>query len=135
MKKLITTLTLVATLCSANLSYAADRYVTLVKAGGDTSSVSQAIAADEVVTCVLAHSGKPNIGLNVDVIIGAITIPIGHISTYRTSHSNATGTLGFYQWSIAGPCTVRFTGSPLVDANNIITLKISPNPNIMGVKQ
>ena len=122
MKKLITTLTLVATLCSANLSYAADRYVTLVKAGGDTSSVSQAIAADEVVTCVLAHSSGGNVRPAVEVIIGAITFPRGQISTYR---SFTNGGLGFYQWSIAGPCIVKLTGAGGA-THSIITLKISP---------
>ena len=134
MKKLIVTLTLILTLCSTNLSHAADRYVTLLRIAGDTSTASQVIAADEVVTCVLAHCTYGGRRPDIDVVIGGQALDMGQISTFRSA-PNATTRNGFYQWSIAGPCTVTLKGTVSADTHYIVTLKISPNPNIMGVKQ
>ena len=134
MKKLFVTLTIIVTLCSASLSHAADRYVTLLRIAGDTSTASQVIAADEVVTCVLAHCTYSDRRPDIDVVIGGQALNMSQISTFRGASGSST-VLGFYQWSIAGPCTVTLKGTSLADTHYIVTLKISPNPNIMGVKQ
>jgi hypothetical protein len=130
MKKLIVTLTVITTLCSANFSQAADRYVTLLKAN-DATNVSVNIAAGEVVTCELAHCSTHEAEPNVSVTIGATSVFMGEICTHGSN--SGTNSQGFYKWSIAGPCTVTLLGSG--SRIYIVTLKISPNPNIMGVKQ
>jgi hypothetical protein len=131
MKKLFVTLTLIATLCSANLSHGAERYVTLLTIAGDTSIPTQIIAAGEVVTCELAHCSTHESAPNITVTIGSNIIYMGEINTYGSNSGN--NSQGFYKWSIAGPCTVKLTGSTI--RTYIVTLKIKPNPNIMGVKQ
>ena len=101
MKKLITTLTLVATLCSANLNYAADRYVTLLRIAGNTTTASQVIAAGEVVTCELAHCPTNEAAPNITVTMGTNSIYMGKINIYGSN--SGTNSQGFYKWSIAGP--------------------------------
>ena len=74
MKKLFVTLTIILTLCSANLSHAADRYV-MLKIGGGTASASQSVAAGEVATLMWASyvGNASSTVAKVNVTYGGIT--------------------------------------------------------------
>jgi len=130
MKKLITTLTLVATLCSANLSYAADRYV-MLKIGGGTASASQSVAANEIATLLWSTylSGTGN-KATLNVTYGGTAHHLYFVDI--TGSVNHVGP-DLRRFVIAGPATITYSTGD--NTSHLLSLKISPNPNIMGIKQ
>ena len=129
MKKLFVILTLIVAICSASLSHAANRYVTLLKDADGTTALTQSIAADEVAFILRAHFHQS--GFSLSITKGAWTF--GNIEQL-IPYNGSLERLRNNPFVVAGPCTITLTPQ----ANNtraIVTIKISPNPNIMGVKQ
>ena len=130
MKKLFVTLTLILTLCSANLSYAADRYVTLLKDNVGTTPLTQTVATDEV--AVILRLQQHSAWGSLSITKGSTTftglqslVPNNESPVYAQNQP----------FVVVGPCTITYTPHSGGDSRAMLTLKISPNPNIMGVKQ
>ena len=126
MKKLTLTLIAIISLCSANFSYGADRYVTLLKDTDDLTPLTQTIKADEVAFIYNLLYGNPGWA-------GTVTITKGTVTTL-----SLTSKLSDHDASrpivVTGPCTITHSFANAT-ARTMLTIKISPTPNIMGVKQ
>ena len=133
MKKLIVTLTLIATLCSANLSYAADRYVTLQKTTDGAAAITQAIAVDEV-AFILVGLTTGNSDFDQKILITRN----GHVYNVWSMLFREGAQAGdMTPIVVCGPCTISMVPYNVgaQTSRAMLTMKISPNPNIMGVKQ
>ncbi len=122
MKKLALTIITIISLCSANLSYGAERYV-MLKIDNATPSTSLAIAANEVVQTLWASSLTVDDGSKLEVTYGGLTKRIG---------TSGVGVNLSIFW-IPGPATLTFSSN---DGNaQLVAVKVLPNPNINGVGQ
>jgi hypothetical protein len=123
MKKLIVTLTIITTLCSANLSHAADRYVSIIT----TSSVVVASIADGEVAKIVTYAFAGSGSFWVKVSKGGNEMAVNGL--LASGANNGEGVV------IAGPATISVSPGAGAGAMVFLTVKISPNPNIGGVKQ
>ena len=132
MKKLAITLITIISLFSANISQGADRYVTILKADTDSTYSNIAVAANEVAEIVTLIRQGNAYGFQVydqvkwTVTAGSITFGVLHWGRAHASGSRAP-------FPFVGPGTLSFKATGTV--GGLITVKISPNPNINGVGQ
>jgi len=133
MKKLAITLTLIATLCSANLSHAADRYVSVIVQGKNNSSWTTAvtIGANEVAQ-IMSYFCTTAISDNVRITKGGLNVTLDTTFSSSSIHGWDLGELPMF---IAGPATIDVSDLVSTSKYYFITVKISPNPNINGVGQ
>ena len=133
MKKKLVTFIAVVCLFGANIGLGADRYQTLVK-DDDLTASNITIKADEVCTVMLFYYDSLASRATLTVTVGATTIDMAQLYTLRQTQG-ASSIRPFYpgQWAVAGPATLTLTG--VASGKSILTVKVSPNPNIMGVKQ
>ena len=146
MKKLIVTLTIIVSLCTANLSVGAERYV-MLKVNATTTTQTLTLAANEVaeiITLWIAKQssvgGPPNnyslnwtVGSDVYSIPGTSSSAVPNVTPVLPSpHSQA-----YKPFFICGPSTITLKG--FVEAStfrpNFCVIRILPTPNIGGVGQ
>ena len=132
MKKLFVTLITIISFCSANLSHAADRYVTMLKDADGTTPLTQVIAADEVAIILRLHDQIHGSLGALSVTKGLFTFDVTLNVPARRGNNNYAD---MQPLVVSGPCTITYSPHSSGTGRTFITLKISPNPNIMGVKQ
>ena len=126
MKKLFVTLTLILTLCSANLSHAADRYV-MLKIDATTTSASHSVGSGEVAfllwTSYVCQVGASDAKLQ--VTYGGVT---KQVNPERLGSSSFGHIYIVDKIVVPGPATITYSTNN--NSANLLSLKVSPNPNI-----
>ena len=127
MGKLGLTLIVITSLCNANFSYGADRFVTLKTNAANSFTDSINVAANEIaqiVTATACSDGYFKVTIGADVF----DLPGTSASNQRFTWFTTTKP----NWFIVGPATITYDTETY---KSLATIKIQPNPNINGVGQ
>ena len=147
MKKLIVTLTIIVSLCTANLSVGAERYV-MLKVNATTTTQTLTLAANEVaeiITLWMAKqsSGGPPNNYSLNWTVGSDPYSIPH-SGGGAAYNGAPAlpsesTMAYKPFFICGPSTITLKGLAETPSGgvmpNFCVIRILPTPNIGGVGQ